>query len=101
VLSPEDAVYDRLTGLGLAGPGRVGFASLVRSGRREISGVETFPEQIAAAAINRLQQLLYENETGVPELPACSMLPGAWVDGATTRPLTAGAADLQPAGPPA
>ncbi|MEJ1971841.1 MAG: substrate-binding domain-containing protein [Lacunisphaera sp.] len=77
VLSSEDAAFDRLVALGLSVPRRIGFASLVRSGRREISGVETFPEQIAAAAINRLQQLLYENETGVPELPACSMLPGS------------------------
>jgi LacI family transcriptional regulator len=85
VISNEDATFDRLVALGVGVPGRIGFASLVRSGRKEISGVETFPEQIAAAAINRLQQMLYENETGVPERPACVMLPGAWVGGATTR----------------
>ncbi len=100
VLSPEDDVFDRLAGLGLRIPEALGFASLVRSGRPEISGVETFPEQIAAAAINRLQQLLYENETGVPALPACSMLPGAWVEGATTRSLTACAAGPGLAGRP-
>jgi len=101
VLSSEDAVCDRLAGLGLAVPGRIGFASLVRSGRKEISGVETFPEQIAAAELNRLQQLLYENETGVPELPACSMLPGAWVEGTTIRPLTERVAGFRATVPPA
>jgi hypothetical protein len=90
VLSHEDATFDRLVALGVAVPGKIGFASLVRSGRKEISGVETFPEQIAAAAINRLQQMLYENETGVPERPACIMLPGAWVDGATTASVVRG-----------
>lgn len=85
VISNEDSTFDRLVALGMSVPGKIGFASLVRSGRKEISGVETFPEHIAAAAINRLQQMLYENETGVPERPACVMLPGAWVDGATTR----------------
>ncbi len=59
-------------------------ASCVR-GRKAISGVETFPEQIAAAAVNRLQQMLYENEVGIPELPGCMMLPGKWVNGVTTK----------------
>ncbi|MBE7539227.1 MAG: LacI family DNA-binding transcriptional regulator [Opitutaceae bacterium] len=85
VISDVDANYDRLTSLGLRVPQDLGFASLVRSGRREISGVETFPEQIAGAAVLRLQQALYGNETGVPELPSCTFLPGKWVDGSTTR----------------
>ena len=85
VLSHEDATCDLLRDLGISIPAKLGFASLVRSGRKEISGVETFPEQIAGAAVNRLQQMLYENETGVPALPACMMLPGRWVSGDTTR----------------
>lgn len=86
VISDVDANLDRLRGLGCAVPAKIGFASVVRSGRGEISGVETFPEQIAAAAVNRLQHMLYENEVGVPSLPSCTMLPGSWVDGATTCP---------------
>lgn len=87
VISDVDENYDRLLQLGVRVPQQIGYASLVRSGRREISGVETFPEQIAGAAVIRLQQMLYENETGVPELPTCTFLPGRWVDGETVRPL--------------
>lgn len=85
VVSESDANYDRLRRLGMRVPRKIGYASLVRSGRKEISGVETFPEQIAGAAVIRLQQMLNDNETGVPELPTCTFLPGKWVDGATTR----------------
>lgn len=85
VLSEVDDTFDRLVRLGVRVPQKIGFASLVRSGRKEISGVDTFPEQIAGAAVLRLQQMLYENETGVPELPSCTFLPGKWVDGSTTR----------------
>lgn len=87
VISDVDANLDRLVRLGVRVPQEIGFASLVRSGRKEISGVETFPEQIAGAAVQRLQQMLYENETGVPELPTCTFLSGKWVDGDTTRQL--------------
>jgi LacI family transcriptional regulator len=89
VVANEDSMYDRLIGLGASIPSKLGFASVVRSGRKAISGVETFPEQIAAAAVNRLQQMLYENELGIPELPGCMMLPGKWVSGSTTRRQTA------------
>lgn len=85
VISDVDANHDRLVRLGIRVPQKIGFASLVRSGRREISGVETYPEQIAGAAVLRLQQMLYENETGIPDLPSCTFLPGKWVDGMTTR----------------
>lgn len=85
VISDVDSNFDRLVRLGMRVPQRIGFASLVRSGRREISGVETYPEQIAGAAVLRLQQMLYENETGIPDLPSCSFLPGKWVNGSTTR----------------
>jgi LacI family transcriptional regulator len=85
VVSHEESIFDRLVQLGISIPGKIGFASVVRSGRAEISGIETFPEQIAAAAVVRLQQMLHENETGVPEFPVCIMLPGKWVNGATTR----------------
>lgn len=87
VISDVDANFDRLVRLGIRIPQKIGFASLVRSGRKEISGVETYPEQIAGAAVLRLQQMLYENETGIPDLPSCAMLPGKWVEGSTTRPL--------------
>lgn len=86
VISDVDANFDRLVRLGIRIPQKIGFASLVRSGRKEISGVETYPEQIAGAAVLRLQQMLYENETGIPDLPSCAMLPGKWVEGSTTRP---------------
>lgn len=85
VISDVDANLDRLVRLGFRVPQKIGFASLVRSGRREISGVETFPEQIAGAAVLRLQQMLYGNETGVPEYPSCTFLPGKWVEGGTVR----------------
>lgn len=88
VISDVDANFDRLVRLGIRIPQKIGFTSLVRSGRKEISGVETYPEQIAGAAVLRLQQMLYENQTGIPELPSCTMLPGKWVDGITTRSLT-------------
>ena len=87
MISDVDANFDRLIQLGVRVPEKIGYASLVRSGRKEISGVETFPEQIAGAAVTRLQQMLYENETGVPELPTCTLLPGRWVEGETVRRL--------------
>jgi len=85
VISDVDSVADRLEQLGYPVPGKIAFANVVRSGRNGISGVETFPEQIAAAAVNRLQHMLYENELGIPTLPSCTMIPGAWVEGKTVR----------------
>jgi LacI family transcriptional regulator len=83
VLSSDDALLGRLQRLGAAIPGKIGFASLIRTEREGVSGIETWPEQIAGAAVSRLQQMLFENETGVPELAECVMLPGVWVDGET------------------
>lgn len=87
VISDLDSVADRLKQLGYPAPERVGFASLVRSGRDDISGVDTFPEQIAATAVTLLRHMLHENELGIPSLPTCTMIPGVWVEGKTVRHL--------------
>lgn len=92
VLGHDDAVLDWLRGAGIRVPERVAFASLSRGTRRETTGVEAFPEAIAAAAVNRLHQLLQENETGAPELPTCLMLNGIWIAGETLPPRPAPAA---------
>lgn len=83
VISHDDHGIEWLRQGGAAVPEQVRFVSLIRNGDKSITGIETFPEQIAAAAVNRLNQLLHDNETGVPELPTCLMLSGSWIVGTT------------------
>ncbi|MCX6937966.1 MAG: LacI family DNA-binding transcriptional regulator [Verrucomicrobia bacterium] len=85
VLCHDERGLDWLKPGGAAVPEQMGFVSLIRGGNQAIAGIETFPGQIAAAAINRLNQLLHDNETGVPELPTCVMLNGSWMAGTTCK----------------
>ena len=85
VICHDDSGLDWLRRGGAGVPERVGFVSLIRGGTKGIAGIETFPELIASAAVNRLNQLLHDNETGVPEIPTCLMLSGSWVAGTTLR----------------
>ena len=88
VLCNDDGGRDWLGRGGAAVSEQVGFVSLIRGGNKAIAGIETFPDQIAAVAINRLNQLLHDNETGVPPLQTCVMLSGNWVAGATCQNKT-------------
>jgi LacI family transcriptional regulator len=87
VLAHDDTVLESIKRLGHRVPRDIAFANLILGSRQDIAGIDTAPEQIAALAVDRLASLLHEAETGLPEMPTCTMLQGAWLDGATVRPV--------------
>ena len=83
VLYHDDRLVDRLRELGLSVPADIPFASLGRLNRPEIAGVDQSAAVIGAAAINRLDLLLRDNEVGVPERPLNFVVDGVWIAGQT------------------
>lgn len=53
----------------------------------EIAGVRQDNAGVGSNAVELLVNLLYQNEVGVPEHPKGLQVHGAWVDGATARPI--------------
>lgn len=53
----------------------------------EVAGVRQDNAGVGSNAVELLVNLLYQNEVGVPEHPKGLQVHGAWVDGATARPL--------------
>lgn len=84
VVAHDESVKEALCRLRKRVPRDIGFVSLIRQ-NPELSGIDTSPEMIAGLAVDRLVGMLHEGETGVPELPTCTMLNGRWVDGTSVR----------------
>lgn len=53
------------------------------------SGVDTHPEHIGAAALERVADQLERNETGLPNGPKITLVESHWID-ATTKPCDSG-----------
>ena len=86
VLGHTDRLWPIIDRLNQRRSTRVAFVSLICNARGRIAGIDTDPERIAAAAVERLNLLLAANETGIPSAPSCLMLDGVWVEGGTIRP---------------
>ncbi|WP_309380852.1 LacI family DNA-binding transcriptional regulator [Cerasicoccus frondis] len=74
--------------LGLDIPGELGIASPMAPLRHpELSGVVEKSEQIGAAAVDTLIQLIQHDERGIPADPKNILLEGQWNEGSTLRPV--------------
>lgn len=72
--------------IGRAVPGEIGFASLDRtSTHAPYAGIDQYPEQVGAAAVDLVVTQLQNNELGLPRYPQTLQLDGGWVDGPTVR----------------
>lgn len=49
--------------------------------RKGISGINEESEEVGATAVNTLANLLFQNQTGIPEKPISVLVPGKWTDG--------------------
>jgi LacI family transcriptional regulator len=67
-------------------PGEIGFASLDRlSDNAPYAGIDQYPEQVGAAAVDLIVAQLQNNELGLPSHPQTLQIDGGWVDGNTVR----------------
>jgi LacI family transcriptional regulator len=85
VLAHDETVLESIERLRYQVPRDIAFANLILGTRKDVAGIDTAPEQIAALAVDRVASLLHEAETGLPETSTCTMLQGTWLDGATVR----------------
>lgn len=87
VLSINTEVRDWLQEAGLRVPDDVGFASLNLPAEEvgRISGILNNYEQVAASAVDLIEEALHRNERGLPASPKLILMNGAWVPGQTTH----------------
>lgn len=86
VVTLWDFPHPWLTGAGVRVPEDAGLALLsVRHRDGFFAGMWENPEQVGARAVELLIDLVHRGERGIPELPSCLMLEGAWLDGKTIR----------------
>ncbi|HVU31975.1 MAG TPA: LacI family DNA-binding transcriptional regulator [Opitutaceae bacterium] len=68
-------------------PATHGFASLNLLYRtRPCAGLDQQPRELGARAVEHLIAQLQRNETGIPQWPTTTTIPGRWVEGPTLRP---------------
>jgi DNA-binding LacI/PurR family transcriptional regulator len=70
--------------LGYDLPGDLGFAS-PDVGDRTIAGIDQFPSQVGATAVDVVTSLLQHNQFGLPRHPTLHLVDGVWRDGPTIR----------------
>jgi len=88
VLSNSSLPLKMLQDLGYDVPGEIGYANLDRATNdAPYAGVDQYPEQVGAAAIDLVVTQLQNNELGLPRHPQTLLLDGGWVDGPTIRRL--------------
>ena len=81
---------DWLRDAGIAVPEEVGFVELnYHSSMGDIVGVDQNPRAVGAAAVDLVVEQLYNNQTGLPEIPKVVMIEGKWHSGSTLREVKA------------
>lgn len=101
VLSQRPPATDYLAWLAELGervPETTGFASLDLDDSLvpPVSGMRQDNEGVAAAAVDMVVAQMQRGERGRPRRPRVVMIEGTWVDGVTTRPMTAeGSSDAE------
>ncbi len=67
-------------------PATHGFVSLnLLMTTRRCAGLDLQPRTLGARSAELLIAQLQRNETGIPEWPTTTTIPGRWVDGPTLR----------------
>lgn len=83
----HNAYRSALESRGLRVPEDIGLAHLdLEPDVAGWSGIQTFPAEISAVAVDLLHSLLQHNELSAPRHPREILVPGEWRDGETARP---------------
>jgi len=82
IVSDNPQAVAELRRAGIRVPGDVDFATLnwVQS-EPEIAGIDQRPAAIGAAAVDHVVAQISRGERGVPDIPAITMIEGAWING--------------------
>lgn len=81
-------ILEWLQELGVKVPEEVGYANLhLRSRPPGVSGIDQSDEELGAAVVDLLVNVLHRNERGVPSSPQTVLLKGHWVGGKTTTKI--------------
>jgi LacI family transcriptional regulator len=79
---------DWLRAAGYRVPEDIGVATLLNAHpEQSLSGIYSDPRSLGALATDMLVGMLHRGETGLPREPHYILLPGAWHDAGTLRPL--------------
>jgi DNA-binding LacI/PurR family transcriptional regulator len=62
-----------------------GVVRLSLRGRRGVAGIDQRTAEVGRATVEVLAKLLYLNQSGLPETPAVTLIPGVWREGPTLR----------------
>jgi LacI family transcriptional regulator len=82
IISSDLEIVGPLQKSGLDFPKDIGLISLdLRDNGKAIAGINQNGKLVGAAAIEQLVQLLYYNESGIPEFPRVLQIPSIWRDG--------------------
>ncbi|GAB5561970.1 MAG: hypothetical protein SynsKO_36170 [Synoicihabitans sp.] len=86
VMTQNLMVYDWIKARGIDIPGQVGFLHLGNNpGFKHLAGVDPNWRNRGIAAVDRVVELLYRNEFGVPSAPMVTYVDHHWVDGPSLR----------------
>ncbi len=86
VVGVTQNIYEWLRYSGCRPPKDVGCVQLAwHPGRSNVSGVNQWPEELGAAGMSLVVQLLHHHETGVPRHPITMTIQGEWMQGETVR----------------
>lgn len=55
---------------------------------QELAGIDQHSQRIGEAAVKQVVAALHQNETGLPRLPATTLVRGEWVEGCSLPPRT-------------
>lgn len=66
---------------------------------QELAGIDQHSQRVGATAVKHLVAALHQNETGLPRLPATTLVRGEWIEGCSLPPRTRAAATRVAIGP--
>ena len=90
VVGHNTAAIEWMESCGAELPATHGFIALnLHMKARPCAGLDLQPRILGARAVELLIAQLQRNETGIPEWPSTTTIPGRWVDGPTLRTMPA------------
>jgi LacI family transcriptional regulator len=79
-------MHEMLGKLGYRVPGDLGLAATTTLDGNADAGINQNSEEIGAAAVETLLELIYRNDIGLPKLCREVLVDGSWQDGGTLPP---------------
>jgi DNA-binding LacI/PurR family transcriptional regulator len=86
IFSEVSEMREMLHELGYRVPGDLGLAATSTLDGNADAGINQNSEEVGAAAVQTLLELIYRNETGLPRLGREVLVDGSWQDGSTLPP---------------